>query len=264
MGWPLLSTSSVPSSVNLLFDRRPEHTFEISKVAFKSSWKNFFHSANSSAFKVFCWRLKSAKICLKNAMYPWIKAVVCPLLIKVVLNVCRRSITISSTNLNRVSLRSFFVPVRGFPLRHITSVHLRKANFSIREAASAIIALGSLANCMAVGNKCSFTNLGSWNIEYVSAYRVKRSNDWRLTLAHELFKELTKKLNKDLDCKRPVFSNKFSGGKILPLLTWCSIPPKSSWIAFRISNKGKEPSMGLSRYKLSWQKSITFPRKPMS
>jgi len=78
-------------------------------------------------------------------------------------------------------------------------VHFRKASFSIKAEASAIIALGSLANWIAVGIKCSFTNLESWNALYVSAYLISSSNELALTFAHELFNELTRKLKRDFD-----------------------------------------------------------------
>ena len=144
------------------------------------------------------------------------------------MNVFRRSTIMARTYLKRANRLSFLVPTTIWPFKQRTSVHLRKASLSIKADASAIIALGSFANWIAVGIKCSFTNFASWNALYVSAYLINSSNELALTFAHELFSELTRKLKRDLDYSRPYFSSRFRGSKTLPLLTWCSSPPNNS------------------------------------
>ena len=90
------------------------------------------------------------------------------------------------------------------------------------------MALGSFAYSSAVGIRTSLTNLESLNAEYVSAYRVKSSNEFRLTFDHELLSEFTRKLNSYRDSKRLAFYSRLRGSKILALFRWNSMPPKSS------------------------------------
>lgn len=81
-------------------------------------------------------------------------------------------------------------------------MHFVNASFSIKLQPSAIIALGSLANWNAVGIKRSLTKCGSLNTAYSSEYRSSKSNALARTLAHELFRLFTKKLNNPLDSSK--------------------------------------------------------------
>lgn len=120
------------------------------------------------------------------------------------------------------------MPYKTCPFRLSTGVHFKKASLSIKAEASAIMARGSFAYSSAVGTRTSFTKDASWKTEKESEYRVSKSKELCRTLAQELFRLFTKKLNKDFDSSRPCFYSKLRGSKILALLTWCSIPPKSS------------------------------------